>query len=864
MTVIGQGVIEVSADASKLKAGIADAKRSIKSLGTATTDANTKSTASIDRYVKRLELQAATLGRSTRETELYKLALRGASKDQLMAADSALKMADAFAKGERIGAQIRAGFLLAGAAAATGFIAAAVAFDQLVKKAGDFQDMAEKIGDTGQNIASLAIAAGTAGTSMDTVVSASQRLTKGLTGVDDESKAAGAAIGALGLDLKNFKALAPADQFEAVAKSLAGFEDGAQKTAVAMALFGKSGAELLPFLKELGAEGGRQVILTQKQIEQADAYSDAQAKLRAEISLHAQAIATEMLPVVTELTSLISDLAKDQDFAATASDILKAALGGAINVFQAVAVVAANVGFVFKGVGREIGAVAAQLAALARLDFAGFTAISDAVKEDGVRARAELDKFQEKILSIGNAAAKFKDPRLLGDPGSIAEQTRGFGRKKLSFSGAEKKAGKGADTAAQEAKAQLAYDIAQIKQASDAYINTIANAQKIVEAKRAAGLLDEGDYYAARLGFLNLNNAAQEDALKKEIARLQAQKLSGKDKIDNDRKIADSEAKLAKVREDSVTSLQLLGIQEASAASKLQQYYRDAEDAASDYLDTLRRAQAAELSGFGAGRQERDRLAGRAQIEDKYTSQRRDLDKSRRDSEFSGTFGSDEQKKYDDEIDRIRRFQATALGEYDAYFAKRLAQEGNWANGASEALQNYIDNSRDIAAQTEELFTNAFKGMEDALVSFVTTGKLDFKSLANSIIADITRIIIKQQIAAAAKSLFGDSGGGSSGGFITSLLGGLFGGGRAIGGPVSAGGMYRVNEKGPELLNVAGKQYLMMGNQGGTVTPTGGDGGGSTVVQVNVTAPQGGSRATALQWGADAGRQIQRALDRNN
>ena len=36
--------------------------------------------------------------------------------------------------------------------------------------------------------------------------------------------------------------------------------------------------------------------------------------------------------------------------------------------------------------------------------------------------------------------------------------------------------------------------------------------------------------------------------------------------------------------------------------------------------------------------------------------------------------------------------------------------------------------------------------MEDALVNFVLTGKLNFKDLARSIIADITRMIIRQQM----------------------------------------------------------------------------------------------------------------------
>ena len=44
-------------------------------------------------------------------------------------------------------------------------------------------------------------------------------------------------------------------------------------------------------------------------------------------------------------------------------------------------------------------------------------------------------------------------------------------------------------------------------------------------------------------------------------------------------------------------------------------------------------------------------------------------------------------------------------------------------------------------------------------------------------------------------------------------------GARALGGPVSAGGIYQVNEKGPELLTVGGKDFLMMGQNGGMVTP---------------------------------------------
>lgn len=95
------------------------------------------------------------------------------------------------------------------------------------------------------------------------------------------------------------------------------------------------------------------------------------------------------------------------------------------------------------------------------------------------------------------------------------------------------------DTAAQEARAQLAFDLDTIKKSSAATINSFANGERILEAKRSAALVQESEYYAAKLRFLNVNRAEQESALNEEIARLQAETLVGKDKIDNDRKIAD-------------------------------------------------------------------------------------------------------------------------------------------------------------------------------------------------------------------------------------------------------------------------------------------------------------------------------------
>lgn len=65
---------------------------------------------------------------------------------------------------------------------------------------------------------------------------------------------------------------------------------------------------------------------------------------------------------------------------------------------QAFAVLGANVAFVFKGIGREIGGIAAQIAALARGDLDGFKFIGKAMKEDAAEARRALDEFEKKTL----------------------------------------------------------------------------------------------------------------------------------------------------------------------------------------------------------------------------------------------------------------------------------------------------------------------------------------------------------------------------------------------------------------------------------------------------------------------------------
>jgi lambda family phage tail tape measure protein len=75
-----------------------------------------------------------------------------------------------------------------------------------------------------------------------------------------------------------------------------------------------------------------------------------------------------------------------------------------------------------------------------------------------------------------------------------------------------------------------------------------------------------------------------------------------------------------------------------------------------------------------------------------------------------------------------------------------LRQSRDWQDGVRRALKDYVDASTDAAKAAEQATTRAFETMEDALVSFVTTGKFEFSSFAESVMADITRIAVRQAI----------------------------------------------------------------------------------------------------------------------
>jgi rRNA processing protein Gar1 len=134
------------------------------------------------------------------------------------------------------------------AAGATSIVSGLTELDDRVEKLGN---TADKLGTSFEFVQVLDEAARRSGTSIDTVSAAFGRLQVSVTGVDEESKKAQAGLASIGVTADELRQLNPQEQYQLIAERLAEIEDPALRTATAVQLFGKSGAELLPFFNNI-------------------------------------------------------------------------------------------------------------------------------------------------------------------------------------------------------------------------------------------------------------------------------------------------------------------------------------------------------------------------------------------------------------------------------------------------------------------------------------------------------------------------------------------------------------------------------------------------------------------------------------
>lgn len=235
---------------------------------------------------------------------------------------------------------------------------------------------------------------------------------------------------------------------------------------------------------------------------------------------------------------------------------------------------------------------------------------------------------------------------------------------------------------------------------------------------------------------------------------------------------------------------------------------------------------------------------------------------------------------------------ATAVDANPLIGAETAARTG------TKYWQDYLESLEDVTKEVskfDEFSREAAKSIQghmgNALVD-IMEGSYD--NIAAGFVKMINRMVADAMAAQLARALFGDLvEGGSGNGMAGDLLGtigkGLFGIGggseskttgdfarmdRGQGSAASGSFFSGIGDWFSSLLSFdVGTDFVPYDmvakiHKGERIVPAAqnkpGAAGGDKIVNVNVTPPAGGSRATAMQWGADAGREIQRAMSRNS
>ncbi len=293
-----------------------------------------------------------------------------------------------------------------GKAVGLGLTAAVAGIAALTKASIDaadhLNDLSRSTGLAVETIGGIGFAASQAGSDLDGVANAFGKFNLRVAEAARGEKEAAAAFKAMGIAVKDAAGNTRAADaiFKDVATAFSGYADGAEKAAIGNAIFGKSYQTLLPLL----ADGGRSLQdnidyyqrfggVTTETAQAADQFNDTLGKISLVTGQLGRELANQLLPPLQVVADEFLKFAE-------ADNSFKVIAAAARTAFETIAIIGANVVFVFQGVGREIAAIAAQLTALVNRDFSGFRAISDAVKEDGQRARAELDGLEKRILGL--------------------------------------------------------------------------------------------------------------------------------------------------------------------------------------------------------------------------------------------------------------------------------------------------------------------------------------------------------------------------------------------------------------------------------------------------------------------------------
>jgi phage-related minor tail protein len=175
-----------------------------------------------------------------------------------------------------------------------------------IDAADNMNDLSQKTGVSVERLSQFKQAADKSGTSIEGVGSALVKLNRGL--VDGKAQEALQGIGISATDAAG--KLKPTDEILLeVSRKFAAMPDGAQKSAIAMQLFGKSGADMIPMLN-MGDKAIKDlsVTMTGDFAKGADEFNDKMVDLQTGVAKIAVSLGTALMPALGAITDALVGL----------------------------------------------------------------------------------------------------------------------------------------------------------------------------------------------------------------------------------------------------------------------------------------------------------------------------------------------------------------------------------------------------------------------------------------------------------------------------------------------------------------------------------------------------------------------------
>lgn len=731
--------------------------------------------------------------------------------------------------------------------------------------------LSQKVGIGVEALGELEHAAKLADVSREELQTGVTRLAAKVADAASGNKEAAETFKILGVEFRNSNGTLRAtdEVLKDVAQRFSEFRDGTTKTALAVDLFGRSGANLIPLLNA-GRKGLADAaaearvfgtVFGEDAAKAAEEFNDNLTRLR-------EAARGASYALMHELMEPLRGFSNEMVRAAKESRVMKDIAASLAFVLKGLASVAIGVGAAFSLIAEGISTTATAGWLLARGELKAAAAAVDIARKE---SQGTIDSAKRMIAALLDAG---ENPRV-----SFSDARYEAGRK-----GMEPVIPLKPDTAAIAAAKATADALEKIASARDAAAIATAKStsqalKSVYDTYRQQGLIGEAEYWDRR-------EQLERDAFAKEAAALDAQ-VSRRQAL-LDRATPKAGAKPTKEFYDALRELEEAQnkrneLEVQFAAQGVQTWFARI-DAARQYQQALTgvSTQLKELSGDAVGaalgrfdeqyRELRQRITATSGADSQAM---RDLDALREATRAQAEFSrlqerrAEVERRLSAEEERVANSQRSgAIGEFDAMLrlgelrsravaqlqeiagamnavaqASGLPKLKTDAEEAANALESLRGSADVVGDKFRTIGESGFSTFFRSIIDGTESVSGAFKKMTAQIGAEFADLIARDLGRQLYNSIFprGVSGGGS---VFGSLLSSVFGGvgqldsmpvlPRADGGPVDPGRPYLVGEVGPELI---------VPRSAGTVVPTKSLGGQTVTINQSFAFGAGTSRA---------------------